>query len=295
MGDQAEDLLAGSSTSTAVTVERLAKRYRGGVWALDDCTLSVPSGRVAALVGMNGAGKTTLLSIMAGLLRPTSGEVRLREGGERVSLVAQDRPLYRSFTPAEMLMAGRQLNEVWDQERAVRWLRRFDIPLDRPCGKLSGGQQAQVSFAVALGARPSLLLLDEPLANLDPLARREVTRELLAEVVDGDMTVLMSTHVIAELVGVADYLLLLARGRLLLDGDVDELLAAHRHYSGPRAQAPLLFGEVVQAKHVGSTSTYLVRADPEHPPVVEEPWTVRPATLEDLVVAHLESSRAVAA
>jgi ABC-2 type transport system ATP-binding protein len=274
----------------ALAVAGLGKRYRRAT-ALRDCSFELPAGRVSALVGMNGAGKTTLLSVLAGLLTPTEGEVRLPDERSRIAFVAQDKPLYRHFSVRDMLRLGSKLNKVWDQQRSLDWLARFDIPLDRACGKLSGGQQAQVAFAVAIGSRPSVLLLDEPLANLDPLARREVVKELLAAVVDTDMTVLLSTHVVAELGGVADHLLLLADGELVLSGDVDDLLAAHRNYAGPRSERPPVSGEVVQASHVGGQSTYLMRSfEP-----VAEPWTARPVTLEDLVLATLESARAVAA
>jgi ABC-type nitrate/sulfonate/bicarbonate transport system ATPase subunit len=201
----------------AVRAERMGKRYRslrglvaGGVWALADCSFDVPAGRIAALVGANGAGKTTLLGIVCGLLRPTSG--RLEHNG-RVAFVAQEKPLYRDYTVTDMLRFGRHSNEVWDQRRAEQWLERFAVPRGRRCRRLSSGQQAQVALAVALGARPDVLLLDEPLANLDPLARREVMGELLAEVAETGTTVVLSTHIVTELMGIADHLLLLAAGR----------------------------------------------------------------------------------
>jgi ABC-2 type transport system ATP-binding protein len=260
--------------------------------------VSLPAGRVVALVGANGAGKTTLLSILAGLLAPSEGIIRL--GGtpaepNRISFVAQDKPLYRHFSARDMLKVGQRLNRVWDDERAKRWLRRFDIPLDRPCGRLSGGQQAHVAFAIAIGARLSVLLLDEPLSNLDPLARRDVTQELLGEVTDTGMTVLLSTHVVAELGGVADHLLL-SRGALLVDSDADDLLTEHIYYVGPRATEPPCEGEIVKASHSTSQSSFLVRVGPTgRPAPVAAPWTTRPVSLEDLVIAYLESDRAAAA
>jgi ABC-2 type transport system ATP-binding protein len=268
----------------------LGKRYRA-TWALRDCSFELPAGRVAALVGTNGAGKTTLLTMIAGLLQPTEGEVRLPADGGRVAFVAQDKPLYRNFTPLDMLRLGAKLNREWDQRRALDWLARFEVPPGRPCAKLSGGQQAQVAFAVAIGSRPSLLVLDEPLSDLDPLARRDVVSELLTEVADTGMTMVMSTHVVAELSGVADHLLLLADGALLMSGDVDDLLAEHRVYAGPKSPQPPVGGEVVQSSHAGGQSTYLIRGDAE----VDEPWTVRPATLEELVLAKLSVGWTVAA
>jgi ABC-2 type transport system ATP-binding protein len=283
----------------ALRVNGLGKEYRsrlrGNNWALRDCSFGLPAGQVVALVGANGAGKTTLMSILAGLLTPTAGTVHL--GGSeaepnRISFVAQEKPLYRHFSVRDMLKVGQRLNRVWDDERAKRWLLRFDIPLDRPCGKLSGGQQAHVSFAVAVGSRPSVLLLDEPLSNLDPLARRDVTSELLSEVADTGMTVLLSTHVIAELGGVADHLLLLSRGALLVDSEADDLLTEHVYYAGPRSTQPPGPGSVIKASHTKSQSSFLVRLDPtERPTTVAEPWTTRPVTLEDLVIAYLEADR----
>ncbi|GGP70216.1 ABC transporter ATP-binding protein [Saccharothrix coeruleofusca] len=276
------------AAATAVRAQALGKRYKDK-WALRDCTFELPAGRVAALVGANGAGKTTLMTVLAGLLRPDEGAAGV---AGRVAFVSQEKPVYRHFTVAEMLRMGARLNTVWDQDRAGRWLERFEIPLDRPCGRLSGGQQAQVAFAVAIGSRPDVLMLDEPLANLDPLARREVTAELLGEVAETGMTVLLSTHVVAELGGVADHLLLLAHGRLLAGGDLDELLARHVVYTGPRSDVPPALGKVVEARHRGGQSTFLVELPEGRPrPVVAGQWAERPVTLEDYVLAQLAATR----
>jgi ABC-2 type transport system ATP-binding protein len=284
----------------AVRVDDLGKYYRrarGGTWALRHCGFTLPPGRVAALVGANGAGKTTLLSVLAGVLAPNEGTVAIdqdnadRPTAGRVAFVAQEKPLYRWFSVADMLRFGAHLNRRWDQRVALHWLERFDIPLKRACGRLSGGQQAQVSFAIALGSQPSVLLLDEPLSTLDPLARREVIGELLATASDTGMTVLLSTHVVTELVGVADHLLLLAAGRLLVGGNVDDLLARHVRYLGPRADEPPGPGEVVHATHTERQSTFLVRRPDDTPAYpVAEPWLSRPVTLEEFVLAHLSTS-----
>jgi ABC-2 type transport system ATP-binding protein len=273
--------------TAGITVRGLGKRYGKSV-ALQDCTFDLPAGKVAALVGANGAGKTTLLTVLSGLLRPDSGEFTLRPG-ERVAFVSQEKPVYRSFTPRAMLRLGERLNLVWDQTRAQTWLERFDIPLDRRCGQLSGGQRAQVALAVAIGSRPSLLLLDEPLADLDPLARTEVMRELLGEAAESGTTVVLSTHIVTELAGVADHLLLLARGKLLVGGDLDELLAEHVMVVGPRADEPPVAGEVLWDKHSDSQSLFLVKASTT--PVVSVPWVARPVTLEDYVLARLSAKR----
>jgi ABC-2 type transport system ATP-binding protein len=279
----------------------LGKRY-GKLWAVQDLSVTLPANKVVALVGANGAGKSTLMSIASGLLPATEGEVvvggrTVRPGraaddaASRVVLLAQDKPLYRNFTVADMLNFGRHTNKVWDQARAVGWLGRFSVPLDRPCGKLSGGQQTQVAMAVALGARPAVLLLDEPLANLDPVARREVTGELLAEVADSGITVVLSTHVVAELAGVGEHLVLLSHGRRVLDGDTDELLGQHARLTGPRADAPPVEGTVVQAQHADRQSTFLVRTVLGPGTPTAEPWRAQPVTLEDLVLAYLKQSK----
>ncbi|WBP90268.1 ABC transporter ATP-binding protein [Kitasatospora cathayae] len=274
-------------TEPALTVRGLTKKYRG-VTALDDCSFTLPAGGVIALVGANGAGKSTLMGIVSGMVRPTAGEYRT---GGRVVLLSQDKPLYRTFSVADMLDFGRHANHVWDQRRALGWLERFGIPLDRRCDKLSGGQQAQVALAVALGACPSLLLLDEPLANLDPVARKAVTGELLGEVAETGMTVLLSTHVVAELAGVGDHLLLLSHGRNILDGDADDLLAQHLRLTGPRSERPPVDGEVVHQTHTARQSTFVVRGLLGAATPLDAPgWTAHPVTLEDIVLAYLKTS-----
>jgi ABC-2 type transport system ATP-binding protein len=285
----------------AVEALAVSKRY-GDVWALRECSFRLPANRVIALVGANGAGKSTLMSIISGMLSATSGSmlvdgravVKGAAGLEsRVAILAQDKPLYRDFTVADMLRFGRSTNRVWDQPRALAWLERFNVPLDRRCGKLSGGQRAQVALAVALGSRPSVLLLDEPLANLDPVARTEVTGELLAETAESAMTVMLSTHIDAELSDVGDYLLLLDAGRPVLVGDVEELTAGHLRLSGPRADRPPAPGTVLRAQHAERQSTFLVRLPDAAvaPAIVAPGWTVQPVSLEDMIVSHLKASK----
>jgi ABC-2 type transport system ATP-binding protein len=292
-----------SGEAIAMQARDLSKRY-GSVWALRECSFQLPVGRIIALVGSNGAGKSTLMSIAAGLLPATSGELlvggsrvesrraRPIDSEHRVAILAQDKPLYRDFTVTDMLRFGQRTNRVWDQRRALSWLDRFAVPLDRRCARLSGGQRAQVALAVTLGARPGLLMLDEPLANLDPVARTEVTGELLAEVAETGMTVMLSTHIVAELAGVGDYLLLLASGRPVLTGDVDELRAEHRRLTGPRADAPPCPGQVLQAHHTDRQSTFVIRLPGSPvPPVVAPGWQSQPLSLDDLVLAYLKTSR----
>ncbi|NJC72130.1 ABC transporter ATP-binding protein [Planosporangium thailandense] len=294
-----------SEQSIAVEARDVSRRY-GNVWALRECGFQLPANRIIALVGANGAGKSTLMSIIAGTLPATSGSLLVHgrpvvkgrsidRGGSaasRVAILAQDKPLYRDFSVTDMLRFGRSMNRVWDQRRALSWLERFDIPLDRRCGKLSGGQRAQVALAVALGSRPAVLLLDEPLANLDPVARTDVTGELMAEAADSDMTVMLSTHIIAELSGVGDHLLLLDAGRPVLTGDVEELLDSHVRLTGPRADQPPGPGAIVQAQHTDRQSTFVVRqpAAPTANAVVAPGWTAQPITLDELILTYLKAS-----
>ncbi|MFB9235505.1 ABC transporter ATP-binding protein [Plantactinospora siamensis] len=294
-----------SEQSIAVEARDLSRRY-GAVWALRNCSFELPANRIIALVGANGAGKSTLLSIIAGMLPATSGALLVRgrpvpgggstargdSAGSRVAILAQDKPLYRDFSVADMLRFGRSMNRVWDQRRALSWLQRFDIPLDRRCAKLSGGQRAQVALAVALGSRPAVLLLDEPLANLDPVARTEVTGELMAEAADGEMTVMLSTHIIAELSGVGDHLLLLDAGRPVLTGDVEDLLDSHVRLTGPRADQPPGPGAIVQAQHTDRQSTFILRqpVPPATYAVVAPGWTAQPVTLDELILTYLKAA-----
>ena len=211
----------------------LGKRFRRA-WALRDCTLAIPGGHVAALVGPNGAGKTTLLHMAVGLTTPTTGAVTVL-GGEpagspdalnRIAFVAQDAPLYKNLSAADMLHLARNLNRRWDQQRAETRLAELGIPLGRKVGKLSGGQQAQLALTVALARRPDLLVLDEPLATLDPLARHDFMESLMAAVAEDGISVVLSSHVLAELERVADYLIVLAHGQVQVAGEVGDLLAA---------------------------------------------------------------------
>jgi ABC-2 type transport system ATP-binding protein len=278
----------------AVQVRALGKRY-GRTWALQDCSLEVPAGRIAALVGPNGAGKTTLLHLAVGLLRPDAGEVRVFGRDPRagtsvladIGFVAQDTPVYRDFTAAELITMGGKLNRRrWDAELARDRLATLGIPPDKPAGKLSGGQRAQVALALALAKRPRLLLLDEPIASLDPLARREFMQTLMGAVAESETTVLLSSHLLADLERSCDYLVVLQTAHVQLTGPVDELLDTHRTLVGPRAGSEPVAGveKVVRASHTDRQSTLLVRRGPGP---VDPQWTEHEVTLEDVVLAYL--------
>jgi ABC-2 type transport system ATP-binding protein len=270
----------------------LGKRYRR-TWALRDCSVAIPQGRVVALVGPNGAGKTTLLHLATGLLAPSAGEIRVfgappANGPSvlaRIGFLAQEKPLYHSFTVAEMLRYGARLNPGWDDAIAIRWLERFDIPPDRRIGQLSGGQRTQVAVALTLAKRPHLLLLDEPMAALDPLVRHDLARLLMETVAAEGLTVVVSSHILAELATICDYLVLLAVGRVQLAGDTEALLAGHKLLIGPRRD-PATVGphQVVAASHTDRQTILLIRTvGPVHDPA----WAVHDVGLEQLVLAYM--------
>jgi ABC-2 type transport system ATP-binding protein len=284
------------NTANALETTSLSKRY-GRTWALQDCTLALPVGRVAALVGPNGAGKTTLLNLSAGLLSPTAGSVRVFgrsphqqtvETLPRLGYVAQDHPLYKSFTAADLLTWGRKLNPRWDDALARARMQKLRIPLDRRIGKLSGGQQAQVALVLVLAKRPDLLLLDEPLASLDPLARRDFLRTLMDGELETGLTVLLSSHIIGDLERVCDYLIILSASRVQLAGDVQELGRTHKRLVGPRQKQEMdalaRVHTVIEESHTARQTTLLVRT---HGPLVAPSWEVQEASLEDIVLAYL--------
>ena len=212
----------------------LGKRY-GGTWALRECTLAIPAGHVAALVGPNGAGKTTLLNLAAGLAESSAGGVTVLGGLpagspaalDGIAFVAQDTPLYKNLSAADMLHLTRNLNRRFDQPYAETRLGELGIPLKRKAGRMSGGQQAQLALTPALARRPRLLVLDEPVAMLDPVARHDFMATVLTAAAADGVSVVLSSHVLAELERVADYLILLSRGRVRLAGEVGNLLTRH--------------------------------------------------------------------
>jgi ABC-2 type transport system ATP-binding protein len=278
---------------TVLETDQLGKKY-GNNWALRDCSLHLPAGRIAALVGPNGAGKSTLLHMAVGLLRPDAGAVRVF--GEspynntavlaEIGFVAQDTPLYADFTAAELITMGAKLNRRWDAALARNRLAQLGIPPDKPVGKLSGGQRAQVALALALAKRPRLLLLDEPVASLDPLARREFLQALMGSVADTGTTVLLSSHLLADLERVCDYLIVLHAAKIQLVGTVEDLVAEHRQLVGPRHGNDPIPGvaAVVRGSHTDRQSTLLVRTNR---PITDPAWNVREVTLEDLILAYL--------
>ena len=276
----------------ALETINLGRRYRS-TWGLRDCSLTVREGSVTGLVGPNGAGKSTLLRLAAGLSLPSTGTVRIF-GEEvdpngtahlaRIGYFDQLRPLYGNFKVAEMLTFGRRLNSTWDDEAAHSWLAEFDIPLDRRVRKLSIGQQAQVSLAVCMGKRPDLLLLDEPVASLDPLARRQLLQALLGTVAEQGTTVFLSSHIVSELEPVCDELIILSAARVQTSGTTENLLADHRLLVGPRLDVDPPEVDVISSSATARQSTLLIRGTP---PDLGVEWQAFEPNLEEIVLGYL--------
>src|SRR3989442_12818808 len=275
----------------------LCKRF-GKVDALRDCDVALPAGKVTGLVGPNGAGKTTLLQLAVGLRRASSGAIRVLGFDpatdtvtllSRVGYVGQDRPLYLDLTVAATLELGRRLNAGWDQDFARSRLGRFDIPLDRAVRSLSTGQRAQVALTLALGKRPEVLLLDEPVANLDPVARLELLEELMGVVAEDGPSVILSSNVLADVERVCEHVVILIDGRVRISGDADELVRSHVLVSGPRRSGKdRAEGEVIEVRQADRQTIRLLRG---HAAPSDDGTEVRPATLEEIVIGYLRSER----
>ena len=280
--------------SAILHAQSLGKRY-GRREALAECTLELPPGHVVGLVGPNGAGKTTLLKIACGMLAPSSGRIEVlgHEPGSgpeqlaRVGYVAQDTPTYANLTIGEHLRLGRLLNPRWDDELALARIAQLGLDPRQKAGKLSGGQRAQLALTLAVAKRPELLLLDEPVASLDPLARRTFLRHLMESTVDNETSVILSSHLVSDLERVCDYLVVLVSSHVQLSGETDQLLAEHyRLVCTRRTQAELPEDfEVILAEHTERQSTFIVRCDHE-PPLGN--WSAAHLELEDLVLAYME-------
>jgi ABC-2 type transport system ATP-binding protein len=290
-----------SREGLAIKTVGLSKRYRS-TWGLQDCSIDVPEGRISALVGPNGAGKTTLLRLLVGLRRPTSGEVRVlgrapaqdEDFLASVGFLAQEIPLYRQLSAAGHLRIGAHLNRKWDAAVAEQRLTALRVPLDRPVHSLSGGQRAQVALSLALAKRPRLLLLDEPLAALDPLARREFLTSLAGVTVEGDVTVVLSSHLVHDLERVCNHVILLTASRVRLCADIDDVLGGHRMLVGPRqstAELERLF-TVVKTTQTERQSRVLARIDG---PVLDPAWDVSEVGLEDIILAYMSEDQALTA
>lgn len=284
---------AASNAPLAIETHRLTKHYRK-VTALSEASITVPHGRVSALIGPNGAGKTTLLRLLSGLARPTSGAMKVLGGQPRqdpayladIGFLAQETPLYRRFTAGDCIAIGAHLNPRWDGASVRRRLEALGIPLGQPVGTLSGGQRAQVALALTLAKQPRLLLLDEPVAALDPLARRQFLAHLAEAVAEGGLTVVLSSHLLTDLERVCDHVILLSASRVQLCGDVDDLLAEHQILIGPNKETAAIERDhtLVQAVRTPRQATLLIR---RNGPVIDPAFQTADVGLEELVLAYM--------
>ncbi len=279
--------------NAALTTNALGKQYRRS-WALSDCTLSIPAGRVVGLVGPNGAGKSTLLNLAVGLIAPTTGVIEVLSCPPandatqlgRVGFVAQGTPTYASLSIADHLDLGRWLNPAWDAAFAKSRIDRLGLDPTQRAGRLSGGQRAQLALTVAMAKRPELLILDEPVASLDPLARREFLQGLMEVVAENGVSVVLSSHLVADLERVCDYLVVLVASRVQVAGEIEELLGSHHRLIGARRDPERLPSSqhVIEERHTDRQSTLIVHSKE---PILDPSWTVEEINLEDLVLAYM--------
>jgi ABC-2 type transport system ATP-binding protein len=281
---------------SVLTATGLGKKY-GRRWALSDCTLEIPAGRVVGLVGPNGAGKSTFLHLAVGMLTPSAGDIRVLGGRptgvdarrSQVGFVGQDTPTYAGLSVADHLRLGAGLNPRWDADLAQERIAGLRLDPKQHAGRLSGGQRAQLALTLGIAKRPDLLILDEPVASLDPLARREFLQDLMEAVADQEMSVVLSSHLVSDVERACDYLVVLVDSRVQVAGDIDHLLATHHRLTGPRRDASTLpTGQhVITASHTERQSTFVVRTDQ---PVIDPAWEVSGLSLEDLVIAYMSGT-----
>ncbi|MFI9815146.1 ABC transporter ATP-binding protein [Saccharothrix variisporea] len=282
----------------ALRAQGLGKKYKSK-WALTHCTLDIPAGHVTGLVGPNGAGKSTLLNLASGMLEPTTGRIEVCGGVPgsgpaqlaKVGYVAQNTPVYAGLTVEEHLRLGAHLNPGWDDALARKRVERIGLDPRQAAGKLSGGQRAQLALTLGIAKRPELLLLDEPVAALDPLARRDFLKDLMESVAEHGLSVLMSSHLVADLERVCDHLVVLVASQVRLEGDVEHLLATHHRLTGPRRDLETLPSDqhVVSAEHTDRQTTVVVRTDG---PILDPAWSVTGLNLEDLVLEYMSNPTA---
>jgi ABC-2 type transport system ATP-binding protein len=287
--------------NAALTASRIGKRY-GRRWVLSEATLEISTGHVAGIVGPNGAGKSTLMQLAVGLIKPDAGSIALF-GEEvvptaaqmaRIGFVPQKASLYSSFSVADHLRLGASMNPSWDDAFAREHIARTGLDRSQRAGKLSGGQQAQLALILAIAKRPELLVLDEPVANLDPLARREFLQVLMEYAAENAATIALSSHLVADLERICDYVILVAGGHVQLCGEIDELLATHRRLSGPRRDSARLPAsqEVIEEIHTDRQSTLLIRTAQ---PILDPSWIVDEVSLEEITLAYMRTTRSAVA
>jgi ABC-2 type transport system ATP-binding protein len=280
---------------TILRAQGLGKKYKRK-WALTGCTLEIEAGHVTGLVGPNGAGKSTLLNIASGMLEATSGTIEVCGGVPgsgpeqlaKVGYVAQNTPVYAGLSVEDHLLLGAKLNPNWDDKLAQRRIERIGLDPKQHAGKLSGGQRAQLALTIGIAKRPKLLLLDEPVAALDPLARREFLQDLMEAVAEHELSVVLSSHLVNDLERVCDQMIVLVASQVRVHGDVEDLLATHHRLTGPRRDVDTLPSDqhVISAKHTDRQTTVLVRTEA---PILDPAWTVGQLSLEDLVLEYMSN------
>jgi ABC-2 type transport system ATP-binding protein len=260
--------------------------------------MSIPTGRVVGLVGPNGAGKSTLLNLAVGLSRPSEGSIEVfgqvpsdaPEQLSRLGFVAQDHPIVANLTVGDHLKLGAHLNPTWDDQLARRRLTELGFDERQRAGKLSGGQRAQLSLTFALAKRPEALIFDEPVASLDPLARREFLETMMATVAESGTSAILSSHLVSDVERVCDFLIILVASRVVLTGDVDDIVTSHHRLIGPATSGePRLDNqEVIQSYRSGRHDELIVRSDG---PILDPAWIIEPLNLEDIVLAYMGQDR----
>jgi ABC-2 type transport system ATP-binding protein len=284
--------------TAVLQAQGLGKKY-GRRWALSECTLDVPAGRVVGLVGPNGAGKSTLLNLAVGMLAQTAGTIEVLGAPPaastaqlaKIGFVAQDTPTYARLSIADHLRLGARLNPGWDDKVAQTRIQRLGLDPKQRAGKLSGGQRAQLALTLGIAKRPELLILDEPVASLDPLARREFLQDLMEAVAEQELSVVLSSHLVSDVERSCDYLIVLVDSRVQISGDIETLLATHYRLTGPRRDETTLPANqhVISASHTDRQSTLLIRTEA---PILDPAWTVSQLTLEDVVLAYMSQAAA---
>ena len=291
--DLADRTHGGVMKESAIETVDLGRRY-GRRWVLENCDLQVPVGTVTGLVGPNGAGKSTLMRLCAGLSRPTTGHVsilgdEIRPNGTghlaHIGYLDQHRPMYRSLRVEEAMRVGRRLNTRWDDDAARTWIAELGVPPRARLSALSEGQATMVALVVCLAKVPEVVVLDEPLASLDPLARRQLIETLLGAVTDRRTTVFLSSHIVSELEPVCDHLVIMSEGRVSIAGSVESLLSEH-HLVVTRSDGPPVPGtlETVSVRGAQRQSTSLVRGDITG---LDASTQVLATNLEEIVLAYL--------
>jgi ABC-2 type transport system ATP-binding protein len=262
--------------------------------ALSKCTLSIPAGRVVGLVGPNGAGKSTLLNLAVGLTRPSEGSIEVfghtpsdsPEQLSRLGFVAQDHPICANLTVGDHLKLGAKLNPNWDAQLAHARIKKLGLDERQHADKLSGGQRAQLSLTFALAKRPEAMIFDEPVASLDPLARREFLETMMETVADLGISAILSSHLVSDVERVCDFLVILVASQVVLVGEVDDVVMTHHRLVGPASEgaAQLENQEIITSYRSGRQEELIVRS---LGPVIDPAWIIEPLSLEDIVLSYM--------